>query len=84
MASDAAAESTHSFMPVIVMRAMLSCATSSRRAAACCAATVVRFGVSMTVVICASAVAAPKTTIAANVPRPSHVLTVPPGYPSYP
>jgi hypothetical protein len=44
----------------------------------------VRFGVSMTVVICASAVAAPKTTIAANVPRPSHVLTVPPGYPSYP
>jgi hypothetical protein len=68
-------------MPVIVTRAMLSCETSSRFAAACWAATVTRFGVSMTVVICASADLAPTTTIAAIAARPSHVFTVPPGYP---
>jgi hypothetical protein len=71
-----AAESTHSFIPVRVTRAILSCAAASRCAAtwaaACC-----RLGAEMTVVIWALASAGKK--VSANTAAPlSRGIMLPP------
>lgn len=76
-ANACAAESTHCVMPVSVTRAMLSCVACSR-CATCCGFAGVGFGVATTVVICASARAAAKVSIAASAARPKQRLTVPP------
>jgi hypothetical protein len=77
MASAAAAESTHSFMPVIVTRAMLSCAACSRWSVACFAGSTRFGGEATTVVICAFALAAPAIIIAASAARPKRFITGP-------